>query len=145
MSHIVLDASAIAALYLPELYSDWIRKLVERYDVYHVLDLTVYELCNVLWKRTYLRRELKVEHAEALWDSIKRFIETLCIVHRYSEVLDRALRISLTYGITVYDASYIALARKINAKLVTLDQKLAQKLRGTDLRDILILPETHMK
>lgn len=140
MSRVVLDASAIAALYLPERYSTWVRKLVEHYDEYHILDLTLYELCNVLWKRAYLTRELRIDHVGTVWRSIKHFIETLCIIHSYTEVLDQALDVALKYGITVYDAAYITLARKLGVKLVTLDIKLTQKLRETDLHEILIAP-----
>lgn len=140
MDRIALDASVIAVPYLPEVYSDWVRKRVEEYDEYHVLDLTLYELCNVLWKRAYLTHELRMERVEVLWRNIERFVEILCAMHRYDEVLNQALGIALTYGITIYDASYVALARRVGVKLATLDRKLVQRLGRIDLCNVLVHP-----
>ena len=39
---------------------------------------------------------------------------------------DAVLALAVTTGLTVYDASYLWLARTLDAELVTLDQKLAK-------------------
>jgi len=48
-----------------------------------------------------------------MWTGIKHFIETLCTIHIYGEVFDKAFKTSLKYGITVHDASYITLAENL--------------------------------
>lgn len=96
----------------------------------------------MIWKRAHLLEELSPQHVSMLWSRIKYFVEAACTVHRYAEVVDSALRISLKYGITAYDSSYVALARRLGAKLITLDKELARKLEGTDIRDLLEIPRT---
>ena len=39
---------------------------------------------------------------------------------------DGALKLAVTTGLTAYDASYLWLARKLGAELVTLDKQLAK-------------------
>jgi predicted nucleic acid-binding protein len=43
-----------------------------------------------------------------------------------------ALDLALTHGITVYDASYVALARALGARFATADRRLAERLADRD-------------
>jgi predicted nucleic acid-binding protein len=43
-----------------------------------------------------------------------------------------ALDLALTRGITVYDASYVALARALGARFATADRRLAERLADRD-------------
>ncbi|MGK7902375.1 MAG: type II toxin-antitoxin system VapC family toxin [Hormoscilla sp.] len=53
-----------------------------------------------------------------------------------ADLMADAVSISLTHGIYVYDASYVALSEHVNAPLLTLDQRLVNTLAATsyDLR-----------
>ncbi len=48
----VLDSSAIVALYTPEEHSGWIKETIRKYNKLHILDLTLYEVTNALWKNS---------------------------------------------------------------------------------------------
>jgi predicted nucleic acid-binding protein len=47
------------------------------------------------------------------------------------ELMSEALGVAVTYGITSYDASYVALAINLGVDLATTDQKLSRKLHNT--------------
>ena len=48
-----------------------------------------------------------------------------------TDLLHDALDLALEYGITAYDASYVALSDDLRLPLVTADQKLIGKLKGS--------------
>ncbi|MHB0936135.1 MAG: type II toxin-antitoxin system VapC family toxin [Armatimonadota bacterium] len=48
----------------------------------------------------------------------------------FSTYLERALEIALASRITVYDASYVALAESLGCQLVTGDSRLLNMLQG---------------
>jgi predicted nucleic acid-binding protein len=136
----VIDASAIVALYTPEETSDWIRVKVEEYSQFHILDLTIYEVDNAIWRKGVLLKELNLKEIEIVLKNVQLFIESLCICHPYSEVRKEAIRIAIKHGLTIYDSAYISLALMIRTKLITTDVILAQKVRGTELEDIIVTP-----
>ncbi len=123
---LVVDASAIAALYIPEEGSELVEKALGQARFLHTLDLAAYEVANVVWKHTR-RGLLRQDEAAELVEEALRFLKTL-EVHTYAEVLKDALRLALKHGITIYDAAYAALAEKIGGRLLTLDRQLAEKL-----------------
>ncbi len=123
---LVVDASAIAALYIPEEGSELVEKALGQARSLHTLDLAAYEVANVVWKHAR-RGLLRQEEAAELVEEALRFLKTLEI-HTYAEVLEDALRLAFRHGITIYDAAYAALAEKIGGKLLTLDKQLAEKI-----------------
>lgn len=123
---LVVDASAIAALYIPEEGSELVEKALGQARSLHTLDLAAYEVANVVWKHAR-RGLLRQEEAAELVEEALRFLKTLEI-HAYAEVLEDALRLAFRHGITIYDAAYAALAEKIGGKLLTLDKQLAEKI-----------------
>jgi len=136
----VIDASAIVALYTPEETSDWIRVKVEEYSQFHILDITMYEVDNAIWKKGVLLKELEPHEIEIILKNVQLFIECLCMCHPYGEVRNEAIMMAIKYGITVYDSAYISLALMIRAKFITTDVILAQKVRGTEIEDIIVTP-----
>jgi predicted nucleic acid-binding protein len=136
----VIDTSAIVALYTPEETSDWIRVKVEEYSQFHILDITMYEVDNAIWKKGVLLKELEPHEIEIILKNVQLFIESLCMCHPYGEVRNEAIRMAIKYGITVYDSAYISLALMIRAKFITTDVILAQKVRGTEIEDIIVTP-----
>lgn len=89
-------------------------------------ELLCYEVANVLVTGARLPGTLAVE-ACAHFFSLE--IATYSLGER--EVLE-ALALAARYRVTVYDASYVALAQALNCPLFTADARLARKLpRGT--------------
>ena len=134
----VLDASTIVALVVPEEYSEWAEKKVEEYSELYILDLTPYEVYNALWKKRILEelndRELK-EAVETVEDFLK-----ICFKTSLKPLRVDALKIALKYKITVYDSAYIALTKAIKGAFITIDRKLYNKLKNTQLKNIITTP-----
>jgi len=134
---IVVDSSVVAALVTPEQYSDWASKKIAEYNDFHALDLNYYEVANAIKYKTSDRFDAK--------DTLKAFNQAtemldLYAVHNFSEVINNALAIAIELNITVYDAAFLSLAEKLNAKLLTLDQKLVKKLEGTKYFNLMEYP-----
>jgi len=139
-AEVVIDASAIVALYTPEEASNWIRMKVEEYTQFHILDLTMYEVDNAIWRKGVLLGELNPSELDLVFRSVQEFADSLCICHPYSEVRSRTRGIATKHGLTIYDSAYISLALAIKAKFITTDVTLADRLRNTDLEDLLVTP-----
>ncbi|MEP0790000.1 type II toxin-antitoxin system VapC family toxin [Funiculus sociatus GB2-C1] len=43
-----------------------------------------------------------------------------------ADLMEEAVNIALAYGISAYDASYVALSQQVGATLLTLDEKLVR-------------------
>ncbi|WP_338602212.1 type II toxin-antitoxin system VapC family toxin [Sulfolobus tengchongensis] len=121
---LVVDSSSIASLYFPEKYS----KFVENYitssegDKILTLDLAFYELANVIRKRI-IRGEIKRDDGKRIFKSMLNLMSTFEI-HHYNDIIGDTLDLALENNITIYDASFLQLAIKYNAKLLTTDLKL---------------------
>jgi predicted nucleic acid-binding protein len=136
-TEIVVDSSVVAALVTPEQYSDWASKKLSEYNDFHALDLNYYEVANAIKYKKSDRFDAK--------DTLRAFnqateILDLYAVHNFSEVINNALAIAIELNITVYDAAFLALAQKLNAKLLTLDQKLVKKIEGTKYFSLMEYP-----
>ncbi len=115
----VVDASVLLPLILS--YGRGLRRVLERH-VFHVLDLTPYEVCNGLWKVSVKLHRIEPVLAERLCALVSRLIAVHMRVHSMLELdAGSVMRIALEHGITVYDASYIELAREEGVPVATAD------------------------
>lgn len=115
----VIDASALAALLFDEPEAALISQRIQGARL-TAPTLLAFELANIC--RTKCRR-----HPDRAGDLSAAFglraqirIEEMAVAH--GEVVPLALQT----GLTAYDASYLWLARRLNAELVTLDKQLEQ-------------------
>jgi predicted nucleic acid-binding protein len=93
-------------------------------EVVAVPDLLFYELGNVLTTKTRLSEAAIVEAFTLLWDfSLERFDLGL-------EEFQGGLALSRKYKITLYDAAYIELGRRLKCTFVTADKKLYEKVKS---------------
>jgi predicted nucleic acid-binding protein len=134
---VVVDSSVIAALVTPEQHSEWASKKLAEYNDLHGLDLSYYEVANALKYKKSERFDGK--------DVVKAFMQAremldLCAVHSFSEVINKAVSIAMELDITVYDAAFLSLAERIDAKFLTLDLKLVKKLEGTKYLSLMDYP-----
>jgi predicted nucleic acid-binding protein len=92
----------------------------------HVPDLFFVECTNILWKHVqragHPRDRAILDVAELLGLLLRRTPTADLIVD--------ALPIALDYSITAYDATYVALSRRLGVPLVTGDDALVRKLAG---------------
>jgi len=114
----LLDASALYPL---------LRRIGDKILLYRdklaVLDLTFYEIGNVLWKEYRLGRIRDWRTISKLFSEVLKELQVLRV-----ENLEGVLEIATERNLSFYDASYAYMAEKENLVLVTEDKKL---LRST--------------
>ena len=131
MSLIVLDASIAAKWFLPESDETPTTEALILLDRYRkneiqiiVPDLFWVEFASVLWKAIRRGRFPKTSADAALADLTQYDFPTFPTVN----LIGKAFEIATTYGRTVYDSLYVALAVQTNSQLVTADERLANSL-----------------
>ncbi|QGA54135.1 PIN domain-containing protein [Sulfolobus sp. E5-1-F] len=124
----IIDTSALFAIYFPEKMTDFIRREIEKVEECYFLDLIFYEFPNVIRKRI-VRNELSKEKGDEILIRALSFVD-LCIVVNGKELTRTAYDISLKYSLTTYDASLIALAKKVGDVILTADEKLLRGVRN---------------
>lgn len=133
--NLVIDASVLIKFYVPEILSDRAERLlakVEREEIGLLApDLIYPEAGNTLWKKQRLK-ELTRSEVEEITDAI---LSLPLKIEASKPLLSLAVELATAYGITVYDALYISLAKVYETTLITADRKLAERLDKTDLRD----------
>ena len=122
---LVIDASALAALLMPEGGSEEVEKAVKEAERVSTLDLAAYEVGSAVWRRVR-RGELSMEEGNVVVSTLLSLLETF-EVFSYREVAADAFRLAVDAGITVYDAAYVVLAKRLDARLLTLDGELLRK------------------
>ena len=121
--HVVVDASAIAAVLLLEPEGQTIRAQCEGDTLIapHLLD---YELASVM--RSRIRRNPRDEVAGRALTHVLPRLNIQRVAVRPADILELSLRT----GLTPYDASYLWLALHRDAELVTLDRELSRADRA---------------
>ena len=131
MNYFVIDAN-VAVKWLPlfsgepmvtEAYS-FLERLASGEIAILVPDLFWLECASVLWKAVR-RGTCDPAEAEAALETLQQQdIETV----QTKDEVKAALAIAIRHGRSIYDSSYVALAVKAKAQLVTADEKLANVL-----------------
>lgn len=124
---LVVDASVAIKWHVPEAHSDAALRLFEdAAPSLHAPDLMFIEANNVAWMKVR-KREITEDEARAIGRAVTLHAIT---VHPGQSLLEPALEIALAAGRTVYDSLYIALAVRLNCRLVTADERLYNALQG---------------
>lgn len=125
---IVLDASVITKWFKPDEKSPRADKFFDDHtagrQTIAVPILLLYEITNALWNSRRLTIEEIIKALTALNQAHLSY--TRPDNHLFAE----ALRLSQTTRISIYDASYLALALNLNCSLITADKKFYQKAKG---------------
>ena len=126
-AEVVVDASVIVKWFVEEEGSDKSLKLRDQYIEGKIRiiapELVTFEALNALYyKKLFSEDELK-EISEALE------AYSLTLYPLRGEYADKAVEIAFKNDITIYDASYIALAVIKDARMYTADRKLIRKLK----------------
>lgn len=115
----IVDASIALKWFLKEENSDKAERLLNLHiesDILLVIpELFFYEVINGLG------------YKKATPENLKKAVTDLFDLQLHCEnisekIMIRTAEISLEYNLTIYDATYMALAEKLNAKLVTADK-----------------------
>jgi predicted nucleic acid-binding protein len=116
---LVVDTNIIAPLYIRGAYTEGVQQLRRRDGLWRTDPFALIEFSNVL--ATYQRaRYLTATAAQQCLAQADRFLRP-----HYVEVPhNAALELAIRFGITAYDARFLALASQLGARLVTEDARL---------------------
>ncbi len=133
--NLVIDASVLIKFYVPEILSDRAERLLARVEKKEIVllapDLIYPEAGNMLWKKQRLK-ELSRPEVEEITDAI---LLLPLKIEASKSLLTVAVAIAIAYGMTVYDALYLGLAKICETTMITADRKLVEALAKADLRD----------
>ncbi len=120
----VIDSTAIVKYFSREPGWEKVKQVLLEGVV--TLDLSVKELANALWKKV-VRNEMSYEVAQEI---IRDMVEGKALrMESQENYLVDAFKIAVEANITVYDALFIALAKKKELELVACDAAQAEAAR----------------
>jgi predicted nucleic acid-binding protein len=124
----ILDTSVIIKWFIKETDTDKALMFRDRYESGEFeigcLDLMLYEIANVL---RFNSKITKKEIGEILTTILDLELELIVPTLR---LLKEAVSIGKKYNISVYDASYIALANELGWEFITADEKLYKRVKS---------------
>ena len=132
--NLVVDASVLIKFFIPEILSEKTEQLSARVNQGDLTllapDLIFAEAGDIIWKKHRLN-ELTRSEAEEITEAI---VSLPLKIEASKALLPLAMDVGLAYGITVYDAIYVSLAKIHEATLVTADKKLVEIVGKTDFK-----------
>lgn len=128
----MVDASVAVKWFLPEPASDRADALRNHSGPLVAPDLILLEVGNVLI-RAARRGDLPLADVE---EAVTRLAAGPVRLTRASEFVTEALAIAGRHGGTLYDAVYVAVARSLDAALVTDDREMTAIARAAGLRTL---------
>ncbi len=114
----IIDASVYAPLIITY-GKDLIEKLRKIKSI--ILDLTLYEVCNVFWKEHTKLHKISEEEAIIACKAAKALSRYVTLYSVADLDTAEAMKIAIENNITFYDASYIALAHKLKTSIASED------------------------
>jgi predicted nucleic acid-binding protein len=124
VSVFVVDASLVIKWFVPEADTDAARRWLDASHDYVAPDLLFPETANAVWK--------KVRRGELSPDEGQQLVTDLAVIAVESVsmrgLLPDAHALALRTGITVYDATYLALAVRLETAMITGDDRFARRL-----------------
>ncbi len=87
--------------------------------------LAAYELGNIVWKNTVLRKVFSCDEAQGFAKVCQAMLEKMRV---FSPSLENIMPIATRLHISFYDAAYVFLAIELKAPLVTIDKALSHKV-----------------
>ena len=124
---LVIDASVALKWFVEENHSNLALKVLDYLTekaLPIVPSLFFYEIANVL----RYKPEFGIKDIQEVLSALTRF--GFLVVPLENALYDQTIELAFQYGITIYDASYIAISSKKNCEFVTADEKLFGKLAG---------------
>lgn len=124
---LVVDASVALKWFVDEINTEKaliVRDYLKEEAIPIVPALFFYEIANVL----RYKAEFGIEDVKKVMQTLEDF--QFNVESFEKEVAHPSIDLAYQYGITIYDASYIALSKKNQIDFITADEKLFAKIRG---------------
>lgn len=120
----VVDASLVVKWFVPEMNSAAARKWLDTSHDYIAPDLMFPEAGNAIWKKVR-KGELNPEEAQGLVSDLSAVsVEAVSM----RALLSDAHALAIRTGITVYDATYLTLAVRLETQVITGDDRFVRRL-----------------
>jgi predicted nucleic acid-binding protein len=120
----VVDASLVVKWFVPEVHSEAARRWLDAAHDYIAPDLVFPEAGNALWKKIR-RGELTEKEGQRLVTDISAVgVEAVSM----RGLLSDAHALAVATDMTVYDATYLTLAVRLETQVITGDDRFAGKL-----------------
>jgi predicted nucleic acid-binding protein len=124
VSVFVVDASLVVKWFVPEVYSEAARRWLDASHDYIAPDLMFPEAGNAIWKKIR-RGELTEDEGQRLVADISAVgVEAVAM----RAMLSDAHALAVATGVTVYDATYLTLAVRLETQVITGDERFARTL-----------------
>lgn len=98
-----------------------------------VLDLTLYEIGNSIWRIQHLQKKITKEDACLLLDSCVQVMSSMDVLD-VAGLENQVKEIASDNGQSFYDSAYLAVAKKHGLELVTDDKKLLKVASDCKIR-----------
>ena len=125
---LVVDASVAVKWFAEEEDSERAALLLSGGDRLHCPRLLASEVASALWRKV-LRGELEIGFARARLASL---VQMPVSWHPDESLAPDAIRLAFAFDRTVSDCLYLALAYRLDARLVTADLRFAKEVAGVD-------------
>ena len=131
----VFDPSAIAIL-----LKRTGEKAVKILKNQQTLDLARYELGNIIWKESVLRKTISTEEAISKAKHLAKLFKIMEIFKIETDMdFGETMKIASKLKLTFYDAAYLYVARKNKLKLVTEDKELKEKAEKINIKTLSVM------
>ena len=142
MISVVIDASVMTKWYIQENLSDYAEKIREGYINGRITllapTLLPYEVLNALmYSNLFSNQELNI-----IGESLENYGISLIAIT--DNIRSTMVEIAKNHKISIYDASYIALAVENKIQFITADSKIRKKLPAKLKERIINLEEYHL-
>ena len=123
---VVVDASVVIRWFVPEVGSDAASRLLAGDDRLEAPDLLFSEIANAIWKKV-IRGQLTRAESQLLVSDIENIAvdTTPC-----RALANDAHAIALLTSRSVYDSMYVALARRLDTRVITADERFFRALQS---------------
>ena len=128
---LVFDASAVAKWFLREEESEEAKKLR---GLYLKEELEIFVPRQIFLELANALRYTRGLSPNDVIDAIEALMALRLNVVEDEDVLKEAIKTAFERDITVYDALYIALARKLDSKLITYDKELLSNFKNMAMK-----------
>lgn len=129
----VADSSALVKYFSREEGWEKVREMILGGLV--SLDLSIKEVANALWKKA-LSGEIRVEDAEKILADL--YCSNAIKLENQSKHVVNAFKIAVKNRITVYDALFIELSKRLKTELVTSDSKQAEVAKREGVKAVVV-------
>ncbi|MCL1978326.1 MAG: type II toxin-antitoxin system VapC family toxin [Candidatus Bathyarchaeota archaeon] len=125
MKQYLFDASAFIFLIKKANVQTTLQQLQKSF----ILDLTVYEVGNVLLKENRLTKFLTPQEIETLEKVTQIILSRTEKILNHDVTFQQIMKIAKTENLSFYDSSYIYFSKQKNIQLITEDQSLRDKAK----------------